>query len=147
MSLPKQVFAMVVLTAALPASAQTSTLVELSCSWSTADKPNPATAEAARFYLPGRPLRFSIDLEKSELILGSSDELVLGFGLVTVSDDDVDIRFEKPKIKGLMGRDARIAVTIDRYDLTSLFSVATRQDGKNWFTDWWRHGSCRRKVF
>ena len=120
--------------------------LELSCAWSptTAKVLHPETAvEAGRLYQTDRPLRLGIDLENSKLFLASVDQGSLGPGSVMISEEEIELRFQKATMKGLTGQRASIFITINKRNLTSRLFVTLSQEGKE-IVDWTRNGVCEK---
>ena len=156
----RQVFGTALSSGLLCAVSLSAAPIELRCSWGPPDRNyssalNAAVADAAKAYDANHPLRFNIDAERRTVELASElDRAVLGYGGVLSLDDSLRIEFQPERMQqpGWRWEDQRMVpqpslvsvllITINRYDLTSIMSLETRNHPEPMAVRWWRRGTC-----
>jgi hypothetical protein len=126
--------------------------VSLRCSWDPAERTiggaplEPSAVETAKLFDHDHPLRLGIDISTAKLNLAETDALILGFGRVSAVGDDARIEFENLKMRGLVGGTAKLLITIDRFDLSSVLILSLWHDVRGYSDHWLRRGSCKRQI-
>ena len=121
----------------------------LRCAWDQAERKSggapldAAFIEAGRFYGADQPLHLRVDLSADKIEhVSDVDKIVLGFGTVSKTDDELRIRFNNPKMKGLGPFVSELAISVDRFSLSSTMILATRVEGQGMVAQWLRRGTC-----
>jgi len=70
------------------------------------------------------------------------DKMVLGVGSLRVNEQEVSVRFQNPKMRGLIPFVSELAITINRFTLSSTMILATLVEGQGMVGQWLRRGSC-----